>query len=332
MTRSNIKQRNDPFLLSPAGKDYIWGGRRLKDEFAKDLDMDPLAETWECSAHPDGPSIVASGPFSGRTLPDVLREYPEMLGTDHGKDGKLPILVKLIDAAEDLSVQVHPDGTYAREHENGETGKTELWYVLDAAEDTCIVYGLKHDMDRDGLLRCIRDGSIEEHLRKVRIRKGDVFFIPPGTIHAIGAGALIAEIQENSNITYRLYDYGRKDRNGSERCLHIDRAMDTACLNASHLPRRPVRLFRCRKGCMTESLCRCRYFDARKIRISAPDGVQIQGTDERSFGVFLCIEGSGELKYTDGSLPFSKGSCIFLPAGNGTVSVYGRSEMIKITC
>ena len=227
MTRRNMSWNSEepsgtrPFLLKPAGKDYLWGGSRLKDDFSKDMDLTPLAETWECSTHPDGPSIVASGVYEGRLLSEVLNRHPEYMGTHPKTDGGLPILIKFIDARKDLSVQVHPDDEYAREHEHGSLGKTEMWYVLDAAKDAKLVYGFYHDISRKKLKKSLEDGNVERYLQKVKVQKDDLFYIEPGTVHAIGAGVLIAEIQESSNLTYRMYDYGRVDKNGRpQRAAH----------------------------------------------------------------------------------------------------------------
>ena len=198
MTRRNMSWNSEepssarPFLLKPAGKDYLWGGSRLKDDFSKDMDLTPLAETWECSTHPDGPSIVASGVYEGRLLSEVLNRHPEYMGTHPKTDGGLPILIKFIDARKDLSVQVHPDDEYAREHEHGSLGKTEMWYVLDAAKDAKLVYGFYHDISREKLKKSLEDGTVERYLQKVKVQKDDLFYIEPGTVHAIGAGTLPA--------------------------------------------------------------------------------------------------------------------------------------------
>ena len=260
MTKQNMNSVNSPFLLRPIGKDYLWGGTRLRTEFGKELPEEPLAESWECSIHPDGLSVVGSGVWEGRTLSEVLKEHPELLGTHPGTEGELPILIKLIDAKSDLSVQVHPDDEYARVYEHGQRGKTEMWYVMDAAEDTKLVYGFYHDMDKNTLKKSLSDGTVEKYLQKVKIKKDDVFFIEAGTVHAIGSGALIAEIQENSNLTYRMYDYNRVDKNGKLRELHVDKAVEVANLKGSSEPRQPLRVLKYRKGAASELLCRCKYF------------------------------------------------------------------------
>ena len=206
MINASTSWKAKPFLLKPAGKDYLWGGNRLQTEFNKELPLEPLAETWECSTHPAGPSIIASGIYEGMSLTQLLAEHPEFLGTHPGAEGELPILIKFIDAKKDLSVQVHPTDEYAREHENGQLGKTEMWYVMDAAPDAHLIYGFYHDIEKFQLKESLENGTVEKYLQKIKIQKDDVFLIEAGTVHAIGAGALIAEIQENSNLTYRLYD------------------------------------------------------------------------------------------------------------------------------
>ena len=220
-----MKTGNAPLLLRPSGKDYLWGGNRLNDEFEKQMRISPLAETWECSTHPDGPSYVVGGEYDGMELAEVLRRHPEYLGLRHQGESTLPILIKFIDAKQDLSVQVHPTDEYAKEHENGQSGKTEMWYVLDAGREASLVYGLNQRCTKEEIRQSIAEGTVMQHLQRVPIHKDDVFFIQAGTIHAIGAGALVAEIQENSNLTYRLYDYDRVGKDGKKRELHIDKAL-----------------------------------------------------------------------------------------------------------
>ena len=243
-----------PFLLKPAGKDYLWGGDRLNYDFKKNIDMSPLAETWECSTHPDGMSIVASGEFCGQSLSDVLKAHPEFSGTHpHTKD-ELPILIKFIDAKKDLSVQVHPNDDYARKYENGQLGKTEMWYVLDASPHARLVYGLNHRTSKNTIRQAIEKGQLEKYLQKVPIQKDDVFYIEAGTVHAIGAGALIAEIQENSNLTYRLYDYDRVGKDGKKRPLHVEKALEVADLNGNAEPKQPMRaVISSSRSCRTSS-------------------------------------------------------------------------------
>ncbi len=327
-------RKPEPFLLQAVGKDYLWGGTRLEQEFGKKLGKTILAETWECSTHPDGVSVVASGEFSGELLSEVLQKYPEMLGSHPakiGKPGELPILVKLIDAGEDASIQVHPDDVYASQHENGANGKAEMWYVMDAKEDARLIYGFYQDMEKATLEKGIADGSIEKYLRKIKVKKDDVFFIPPGCVHAIGAGILIAEIQQNSNVTYRLYDYNRKESNGKERELHIQKALEVADLNAGKSPRQPMRIMKYQPGCATELLCRCKYFQVERVLLNTEKGGAGAdlSVDEHSFAVLLCLSGEGKLK-GNSELAFSKGDCIFIPADMGKIVLSGKAQILKI--
>lgn len=352
MTNRNSGWRTKPFLLKPAGKDYLWGGSRLKGEFGKQLPMEPLAETWECSTHPEGPSIIADGEFRGRTLSEVVREHPEVLGTHPRMKGELPILIKFIDADKDLSVQVHPDDKYAGEKENGALGKTEMWYVLDAAQDASLVYGFRHDMTKEALRESLQNGTVEKHLQRVRVCKDDVFYIEAGTVHALGAGVLVAEIQENSNLTYRMYDYNRVDKNGNPRKLHAEKALEVVNLKGSEEPRQPMRVLRYQPGCALELLCRCRYFQVERLLMNTKSAgnhskVPFQ-TGSNSFQVLLCVEGSGRLKDADkdenreqeegegtpegADIRFRKGDCIFIPADSLPLALTGSAQLLKVSC
>lgn len=326
-------EKHLPFLLKPSGKNYLWGGRRLKDDFEKEIDLTPLAETWECSTHPDGPSTVASGVFAGKTLTEVLKEHPEYLGTHPDTKDELPILIKFIDADKDLSIQVHPTDVYAREHENGQLGKTEMWYVLDATRDAKLVYGLHHKVGKEQMRRSIEDGTVEKYLQKVPVQKNDLFFIEAGTIHAIGAGALIAEIQENSNLTYRLYDYNRVGKDGEKRELHVEKALDVANLNASTEPRQPLRVLKYRPGCASELLCRCRYFEVYRMLVNTErcrNFVEYQA-DSTSFRVLLCTDGCGSVIYGEKeSIFFFKGDCIFVPADSVKLKIHGQAQFLDV--
>lgn len=335
MTNKNLSWNNQPFLLKPAGKDYLWGGSRLNDDFCKNIDLTPLAETWECSTHPDGLSTVSGGEFDGQTLRSVLAGHPEYAGNTLLPNGEFPILIKLIDAKQDLSVQVHPDDAYAQEQENGALGKTEMWYVVDAAKDTRLIYGFNRDIDKETLKTNILQGTIEKYLQYVPVQKDDIFYIEPGQVHAIGAGALIAEIQENSNLTYRLYDYGRLDKNGQPRELHIDKALDVVNTKSSAEPRQPMRVLRYKKGCASELLCRCRYFQAERLLINTERQREMMTcqSSERSFQVLLCVEGCGVLFPEGGeSIPFFRGDCIFVPAASAPMKLHGKAQLLKVEC
>ena len=334
MTSKNMSLKNKPFLLKPVGKDYLWGGRRLNDDFSKDIPLHPLAETWECSTHPDGPSVVASGEFKGLSLAEVLRLQPELLGRHYAGLGELPILIKLIDAKKDLSVQVHPDDEYAFKHEQGQRGKTEMWYVLDASRDAQLVYGFSHDINRAVLEKSLYDGTVEKYLQKVPVHSDDIFFIKPGTVHAIGAGALIAEIQESSNLTYRLFDYNRVDKNGKKRELHIEKALAVVNMQGSARPKQPLRVLKYRRGYAAEMLCRCKYFQVERVLVNTErcrDLASFQSNSD-SFQVLLCTNGCGIMTFGDGEvLQLFRGDCVFLPAASVEVKVHGRLQMLVVS-
>lgn len=337
-----LKNRNKPFLLKPSGKDYLWGGRRLKDEFDKDMNMEPLAETWECSTHPDGASYVCSGEFAGSTLAEVMKVHPEFLGSHPRTEGELPIIIKLIDAKQDLSIQVHPNDEYAYQHENRQLGKSELWYVLDAAKDANLIYGLYHSVNKEKLKKSIENGNIEKYLQKILVNKDDVFYIKAGMIHAIGAGVLIAEIQENSNLTYRLYDYNRIDKKGTKRELHVEKALEAADLFGNMEPVQPLRVLKYRQGCAEELLCRCKSFEVHRMLVNTErcrEMVEFQ-SDSLSFRVLLCIKGCGTLIFENGEccdkkklsemIHYFKGDCIFVPADSIKIRIHGNSQFLVV--
>lgn len=322
---------NMPFLLRPTGKDYLWGGRRLNDEFEKNIDLSPLAETWECSTHPDGPCYSASGPWEGESLAEILKQHPEFLGTHPAAQGELPILIKFIDARQDLSVQVHPTDAYAAANEQGQRGKSEMWYVLDAAKNASLIYGMNRDVDADTVRRAIGEGTLTKYLQKVPVEKDDVFFVGAGTVHAIGAGALVAEIQESSNLTYRLYDYDRVDKTGQKRPLHIEKALNVAELRRATEPRQPMRVLKYRQGMASELLCRCRYFEVSRLIVNTERRQQVTfRADSVSFRVLLCVNGCGTLAFEKETLNIYKGDCVFVPADSVEIRMHGQFQFLDI--
>lgn len=334
------------FKLSPVAKDYLWGGNRLNEIYEKNIMTTPVAETWECSTHNDGRCVVATGLFSGETLYDVLRMHPEYLGTHPlavadknpvlwEENAGLPILVKFIDAKADLSVQVHPDDEYAKKNELGQLGKTEMWYILDASRDAELIYGLNRKLEKEEFRRAIEDGGLEKYLQRIPVKKNDVFFIRPGTIHAIGAGTMLVEIQQNSNLTYRLFDYNRKERDGSLRPLHIDKALDVSILDYIEKPRQPLRKMSYVPGCAKELIGICEYFEVERWLVNTERVhrfMEVKSTEE-SFEVLLCVEGCGTI--FDGenrSIPIFKGDCIFVPANSDQFYLHGKMQVLKIRC
>ena len=307
-----------PVKLTPAFKDYLWGGERLKTEFYKQTDLTPLAESWELSAHKDGQSIVAEGAYKGLTLTAYLDAVgKDALGAACEKYDYFPLLIKLIDAKGDLSVQVHPSDEYAMEHE-GEYGKTEMWYILDCEEGAALYYGFREDTTREAYESAIKEGRLTEILNRVPVKRGDVFFIPAGTVHAIGAGILICEIQQNSNTTYRVYDYNRRDKDGNLRPLHVEKALAVSDLRKSPaLPEIP--------DGEDVLLAACGYFEVRRLRFGGSGTVT--ATPE-SFTALTVTEGEGILSDGETALSFRKGDTLFIPAQKAAFTVTGACEMI----
>lgn len=298
--------------LKPALKDYLWGGTKLKTEYKMQSELEKVAEAWVLSTHKDGPSVVLNGSLAGKTLSEAIAEFgPDSLGKNGAKFKYFPILIKLIDAKDNLSVQVHPDDEYALRTE-GEFGKTEMWYVLSNEPGAGIYYGFKHPIDQAEFKRRIEDNTLTEVLNFVPVENGKTYFIESGTIHAIGKGILIAEIQQNSNTTYRVSDYGRLGADGKPRPLHIDKAVDVTKLAPpkTHVPENK------------ELLADCDYFKVRLIE--AENGAQID-VDDRSFSSLLCLAGSAELE----GITLRKGDCVFIPAGYGSVQLCGQGKFIE---
>jgi mannose-6-phosphate isomerase len=314
-----------PIFLESVCKDYLWGGDRLHREFGKGAAGAIVAESWELACHPDGSCQV---PLADHMpLPTYLQQQgvQQMLGTACADLTQLP-LIKLIDARAPLSVQVHPDDAYAQ-HKGFPTGKTEMWYVVDAAPEASLLYGVQTPLTRAALRQHIEDGTLETVVRRVPAAAGDVFFIPPGTLHAIGGGMLIAEVQQNSNLTYRVYDYNRTDAQGNKRELHIEDALAVTHLQPEAAPVKPV----CRHmpwGTLTV-LTVCPYFAVQHAEIT---GAQTLCVTEKSFVHVLILEGTGVLRTGSGSHPLKKGDSVLLPAGMGNCCLDGKLHVLETYC
>lgn len=331
---SHMKKMNEPFLLIPYPKDYLWGGNNLNEKYQKGISVFPFAEAWECSTHKDGPSVIGSGEYEGVNLDIFIQEHPEVLGEHPTRkfEDTLPVLIKLIDAKEDLSIQVHPTDEYAYEYENKQLGKTELWYVLDAEEGATIVFGFKHDLDQATLKKSIEDKSIAKYLQYVPVKKNDVFFIEPGTVHAIGKGVMIAEIQESSNLTYRLFDYDRIDKDGKKRELHLEKALDVLNLSSSASPKQPLRVLKYKRGWAEELLGRCEYFQVERILLNTSEleeGITYQ-TESNSYQVLLCIEGTCTIRFENHMIKLEPGKTVFIPANSTPLNITGNAQLLRI--
>lgn len=307
--------------LNAPCKDYLWGGTRLRDEYGKKSDKDKIAESWELSCHKDGQSIIANGEYAGKTLSEYIEICgKEVLGANCEKFEYFPILIKLIDAKDNLSVQVHPDNEYAMRVE-GEYGKTEMWYIVDCEEGAELLYGFKHEITREEFAERIKNNTLLEVTNNVPVHKGDVFFIDAGTLHAIGKGILIAEIQQNSNTTYRIYDYGRVGADGKPRELHVEKACEVTKLVPPVRPTKPMGDTITKEGYSITLLATSEYFNVNKLDISEKAVLNVNAD---SFCSLLVLD--GEFKVGDVSL--NKGDSCFVPAGYGEFAVEGKGEII----
>lgn len=314
----------EPILLTPAFKDYLWGGTKLKTEYGLKSDLDIVAESWELSVHKDGQSTVASGSDTGLSLSDYLKKCGRCaLGKKAEAFDYFPLLIKLIDAKDNLSVQVHPSDAYALKNE-GEYGKTEMWYILEAEPDASLYYGLNTAITKEEFQSRIENNTVLEVLHQVPVHRGDVFFIEAGTIHAIGKGIVICEIQQNSNTTYRVYDYDRRDKNGNTRPLHIQKALEVATLAPATAPaidRTPIN----GDGYQKELLASCHYFTVEKLTVT---GKAVLPVTEDSFQSLIVTDGSAALHMGDTVLPLKKGGSVFIPAQDNTYTIEGDCSLI----
>ena len=307
-----------PVRLIPVFKDYLWGGTKLKTVFNKKSELNILAESWELSANKDGQSVIADGKYQGYSLKEYIETVgKEAVGTKGFALDDFPILIKLIDAKKDLSVQVHPDDEYAACHV-GADAKTEMWYILDCDSDASLYYGFKRDITKQEYQDAIKSNTITDILNKVPVHKGDVFFIPAGTVHAIRAGILICEIQQNSNTTYRVYDYDRRDKDGNKRELHISEALEASNLKKSAS-------FNSAPDGDDVILAQCDYFTVRRLQIQNKAQLRI---DETSFHSLIITDGRGELYMGEESLELNKGDSIFIPAQNNEYTISGPCEIV----
>lgn len=302
-----------PLALKPCIKDYLWGGTRLKTDFGFACDSEKAAEAWMLACHKDGASTVINGEHAGKTLEQVLALWGESaLGEKAAAFPYFPLLIKLIDAHDRLSIQVHPDNAYALKNE-GEFGKTEMWYIVDCEPGAELIYGLNCGVTREEFRRRALDNTLTDICQFVPVHKGDVFFIPAGTLHAIGAGILVAEVQQNSNTTYRVSDYGRLGADGKPRALHVDKAADVTVTHPTAVPYGAVGEVTALPGGSVRTLASCEFFTAQLLQVQGSLGV---GCSD-SFTSLLLLEGAARLIPDGGGevLELARGASIFLPAG-----------------
>jgi mannose-6-phosphate isomerase len=313
-----------PLQFEPILKDRIWGGEKLKTLLNKPITSKITGESWELSTVEGDVSIIANGIFKGKSLMEIIDESPdEVLGTAvHKRFGKqFPLLFKYLDAREDLSIQVHPNDELAKKRHNS-FGKTEMWYIMQADEEARIIVGFKEKSNSNEYIENLKNKTLLSILDDVKVKEGDVFFLETGTVHAIGAGLVVAEIQQTSDITYRLYDFDRVDAQGNTRELHVDLALEAINYNK-------VDTYRAYSKKINQSnvIVDCSYFTTNFIPLDGSEAVTKTG---ESFTVYMCVDGEFELEYNDEAFKYIKGDTVLIPAGMSVFALNGKASILEI--
>ena len=320
-------------FLKPALKETIWGGNRLRSDFKMETELKNIAEAWVLSCHEDGESIVSGGEYDGKSLSHVLEKEIGMkaLGTNcegYDKIEDFPILIKLIDADDRLSVQVHPDDEYAAANEKDVRGKTEAWYIIDCDADAELIYGFNDDLTKEEFREAIENGTLLDKVNRTKVKPGDVAFISAGTLHAIGKGILLAEVQQSCNTTYRVFDYNRTGLDGKPRELHVEKALDVTNTvpptRNGDADSEPVI-----KGDATlQDLCSCEFFKMETIDVNGNYSFEV---NEESFVSLLVLNGSGVVTAGGTSLDVKAGDSVFIPANCGETVLNGEFKVLVST-
>ncbi len=319
-----MKPKMYPLQFAPILKERIWGGEKLKTILNKPITSNITGESWELSTVEGDVSVVANGILKGKSLMELIDEIPnEILGTKvYERFGKqFPLLFKYLDAREDLSIQVHPNDKLAKERHNS-FGKTEMWYVMQADADARIIVGFKENSSKEEYLKHLNDKTLVSILDDVKAKSGDVFFLETGTVHAIGAGLVVAEIQQTSDITYRLYDFDRKDAQGNTRELHVDLALDAINYNKVETQKKYET-----KTNTSNVVVDCPYFTTNFIPLE--NKVEVSKTGE-TFTVYMCIEGSFEIEYNGFKQSYIKGDTVLVPAEINAFILTGKASILEI--
>ena len=313
-----------PLTFAPILKERIWGGTKLKTYLNKPITSTITGESWEISTVENDVSIVSNGNFKGKSLNQLLDEFPEaILGTKvYQQFGKqFPLLFKYLDAREDLSIQVHPNDALAKKRHNS-FGKTEMWYVLQADENARLIVGFKEKSSREEYLENLKNKTLLSVLDSKKVQQGAVFFLETGTVHAIGAGTVIAEIQQTSDITYRIYDFDRVDADGNSRELHNDLALEAINYDVVAAQKQYAKILN-----TSNEIVNCQYFTTNFIPL---DGTVIISKDKQSFTVYMCVDGDFELSYNEQNYSYQKGDTVLLPAEMNEFQIHGKASVLEI--
>ena len=309
-------------------KERLWGGTKLGTLLGKELESDLIGESWELSGVAGDVSIVANGSFKGTTLTDLINRFPEeILGKSvlerFGKE--FPILIKFIDAQKDLSIQLHPNDELARKRHNS-FGKTEMWYIMDADKDAELIIGFKEDISKETYVKSLKNDTLTDLLNYENVKEGDAYFISAGKIHAIGAGVLIAEIQQTSDQTYRVYDYNRKDAQGNLRELHTELSIDAI----SYVKQDDFKVGYGQEENVSNPMVNCPYFKTNFISLNK--NIQLDVSDQDSFTIYMCIDGEVTIENGFGSISIKKGETVLVPAITSHILLSTvRAKLLEIT-
>lgn len=313
-----------PLQFNPILKERIWGGTKLKTVLNKPITSDITGESWELSTVEGDISVIANGHLSGKSLTEIINDFPnELLGTEvYSRFGKqFPLLFKFLDAREDLSIQVHPNDELAQKRHHS-FGKTEMWYIMQADENARIIVGFKEKSNADEYLKNLENKAVLSILNDVKVKAGDVFFLETGTVHAIGAGLVVAEIQQTSDITYRIYDFDRVDTQGNTRELHVDLALEAINYNTTETKKEYTTIEN-----ISNEIVNCNYFTTNFIPLNGIIPVNKNG---KSFTVYMCVDGNFEIEANETSYHYKKGDTVLIPAAVNQFKLVGKGSVLEI--
>jgi mannose-6-phosphate isomerase len=308
-----------PLFLKPVFKERIWGGTALAEKFGYEIPTEHTGECWAISAHPNGPSIIENGPYAGLSLDELWKKHPELFGNPAQE--VFPLLTKILDANADLSVQVHPEDTYAKIHENGDLGKTECWYILDCKDGADMIFG-HNARTSEEFIQQINEGRWDELLRRVKIKPGDFFYVPSGTIHALCEGTLVLETQQSSDTTYRVYDYDRRDSEGNLRELHLEKAIDVTTVPHKETGVTPT--VEERENATVTTFVESEFFSVYKWDVHG----KATFSEDQHYLLVSVVDGDGTLIHAGERYPLKKGSHFILPVGFGEFELDGNAKLI----
>ena len=317
----------EPLFLQPDYKERVWGGQKLKEIFGKPIPYEHTGESWEVASHFQGCSIIKNGIYQGKTLKEVFENHKdELVGKGLAHMEKFPLLVKFLDAEEVLSVQVHPEDFYALKNENGEYGKAEAWYIIETEPSANLIVGLKDGITKEEFVKALQEERVNTVLNYIPVKKGDVIYVPSGLVHALGKGIVVVEVEQNSDVTYRIYDWGRVGLDGEKRELHVDKSLDVIDFCGKHAKKILQGEITYGEGYEKTHYITCSYFVLEKVRMKGQYYVKDK---EDFFEIFCCLDGTMELLVDEQAYTIHKGDSFLLPASIRKYKIIGHGELLK---